>query len=255
MKTKKTVLPASLIAGALAMAYAADQARANNLFGIDVSNNNGSVNWTDVYANGAKYAWAKATEGNYFEDSYYKGNMTSGKSAGLQMGAYDYVRPDTDCASTDANYFWSFAGGEILDDGKTISPACDFEVAGNSCQPNETAWANAWSTYVKAKTTHTMKPLLYTGAAFACNFIEYDESGGITLSPWIANYNGGNLYTGNSWETYDCCNAWTTGCGSGGWQFWQVSSTGSIGGVSGGCDFDAYVGTSVSTLKSNYGVN
>jgi lysozyme len=254
MKTRTTIIPASVIAAALAMGYATDVAQANNLFGIDVSNNNGSVNWSSVYANGARYAWAKATEGNYFQDGYYNGNMTSGKSAGMKMGAYDFVRPDTDCVSTDVNYFWSFAGGKIVNDGKTISPACDYEVSGSSCQPNDTAWANTWGSDVKAKTTLTMKPVLYCSASFACNFIEYDKSGGIQLSPWIANYNGGNLYTGNPWETYSCCNAWTTGCGSGGWQFWQVSSTGSIGGVSGGCDFDAYVGGSVTTLQNTFGV-
>ena len=256
MNMRKSVLPTttSLIAGALAMAYAADQAQANNLFGIDVSNNNGSVNWTTVYGNGPRFGFAKATEGNYFEDGDYVANMKNGKAAGLQMGAYDFVRPDTDCVSTDVNYFWSFAGGQILNDGKTLSPSCDYEVTGNDCQANETAWANTWSSDVKAKTSLTMKPILYCSASFACDFIEYNDAGGITLSPWIANYNGGNLYTGNPWETYDCCNAWTTGCGSGGWQFWQVCSTGSIGGVSGDCDFDAYVG-SAATLKSTFGVN
>lgn len=254
MKIQQTVLPASVIASVLALALATDHAQANNLFGIDVSNYQGSVNWSTVYSNGARYGFAKATEGNYFEDGDFVNNMKNGKAAGLQMGAYSYVRPDTDCVSTDVNYFWNFAGSYIIDDGKSVSPVCDFEVAGDDCQSSETAWANTWGSYVKAKTSATMKPILYTGAAFACNFIEYNESGGIQLSPWIANYNGGNLYTGNPWETYDCCNAWTTGCGSGGWQFWQVSSTGSIGGVSGACDFDAYVG-SASTLKSTFGVN
>ena len=255
MKMKNSVLPTSLIATALAMAAAGNQAKANNLFGIDVSNYQGSVNWSSVYSNGARYAFAKATEGNYFEDGTFNNNMNNGKSAGLQMGCYDFVRPDTDCVSTDVNYFWNFAGGKITNDGKTISPVEDFEVHGSSCRANETDWANAWASDVKGKTSHTLKPIIYTGAAFACDFIEYDKSGGIQPSPWIANYNGGNLYTGNPWETYSCCNAWTTGCGSGGWQFWQVTSSGSIGGVSGGCDFDAYVGGSVTTLKNTFGVH
>jgi len=255
MKLQKSFLHTSVIVATLAMACAADRAQANNLFGIDVSSYQGTVNWSSVYGNGARYAWAKATEGTYYQDAYFNGNMNNGKSASMQMGAYNFVRPDTDCPSTDVNYFWSFAGGKIINDTKTISPACDFEVHGSSCEAQETAWANAWASDVKAKTTHKMKPVLYTGAAFACDFIEYDKSGGIQPPPWIANYNGGNLYTGNPWETYDCCNAWTTGCGSGGWQFWQVTSSGIIGGVSGDCDFDAYVGGSVSALKTNFGVN
>lgn len=72
---------------------------------------------------------------------------------------------------------------------------------------------------------------------------EYDKSGGIYLSAWIADCDGKNLYTGNPWGNCDCCNAWVTGCGTGNWTYWQVSSTGRIGGVSGNCDFDAYNGT------------
>src|SRR5215469_12370348 len=170
MKTR-TVLPASLIAGALAMSYAANQAQANNLFGIDVSNNNGSVNWSSVYANGARFAFVKATEWNYFQDGYYNGNMTNGKGAGCKMGPYNFVRPDTDCVSTDVNYFWSFAGGKLLNDGKSLSPVCDYEVQGHSCQANDTAWANQWSVDVQAKTSFTMHPILYCSASFACNFI------------------------------------------------------------------------------------
>src|SRR5579872_391458 len=137
MKMKNSVLPTSLIATALAMAAAGNQAKANNLFGIDVSNYQGSVNWSSVYSNGARYAFAKATEGNYFEDSTFNNNMNNGKSAGLQMGCYDFVRPDTDCVSTDVDYFWNFAGGKITNDGKTISPVEDFEVHGSSCRANE----------------------------------------------------------------------------------------------------------------------
>ena len=110
------------------MAYAADQAQANNLFGIDVSNNNGSVNWTTVYGNGPRFGFAKATEGNYYEDADFKANMNNGKAAGLQMGAYHFARPDIDCVSTDANYFWNFAGGYIIADGKSLDPMVDFEV-------------------------------------------------------------------------------------------------------------------------------
>lgn len=254
MKMHKTVLPVSVIASVLALTLGASHAQANNLFGIDVSSYQGSINWSSVKANGCNFTFIKATEGNYYEDPDFKSNVANAKAAGLQVGAYDFVRPDIDCPSTDANYFWNFAGSTVVADKKTLSPVEDFEVHGNDCEANETAWANAWANDVKAKTSLTLHIIFYTGAAFACDFIEYDKSGGIQPAPWIANYNGGNLYTGNPWETYDCCNAWTTGCGSGGWKFWQVSSTGQIGGVSGDCDFDAYNG-SLSSLISNFGVH
>ena len=255
MKMHKSILPVSVIASVLAMSLATEHAQANNTFGIDVSSYQGSINWSSVHSNGAVWAFAKATEGNYFEDGDFNANMNNGKAAGLQMGAYHFARPDVDCPATDANYFWNFAGGKITNDGKTLYPMLDFETFGGSaCEANYTAWMNTWANDVKAKTSHFLHPVIYCSACSgACDLIEYDKSGGIQLSAWIADYDGENLYTGNPWGSCDCCNAWVTGCSTANWTYWQVSSTGSIGGVSGSCDFDAYNGTAAQ-LKSWQGV-
>ena len=66
----------------------------------------------------------------------------------------------------------------------------------------------------------------------------------ITLSAWIADYNGQNLYTGNPWTTCcSCCRWGSTACDNNTWTLWQVSSTGRISGISGNVDLDAYNGT------------
>jgi len=246
MKTsviKKLVLHMCIIAAALA--FAAGQARANNLFGIDVSSFQGSVNWSSAHSGGVQWAFAKATEGNYYEDAYFKGNMSNGKSAGVQMGAYHFARPDTDCVSTDANYFWNFAGGYILADGKTIFPMVDFEVYnGHDCQASYTDWMNTWSSDVQAKTSHFMHPILYSSAcAGMC-----DVTTACTLEAWIANYNGENLYTGQPWTICTSCNYKQPGGTY--WVWWQVSSTGSVPGISGNCDLDAYF-SSLSHMQAN----
>lgn len=240
-----------------AMALAAGSAQANNLFGVDVSSYQGSINWSSAHSCGAQYAFAKATEGTYFQDAYFHGNMVNGKAAGMQMGAYDFCRPDLYCPSTEANYFWSFAGAYIIADGKSLFPMADFEVFnGVTCSMgNYTAWFNAWANDVKAKTSHFLRPVIYCSAGTgACDLIEYDKSGGIQLSAWIANYNGQNLYTGGPWSCCTCCNAWQTGCGGNNWTYWQVSSTGSLCGISGNTDFDAYP-LSLSLLISYQGVH
>ena len=233
--------------GALALGLV--HAQANNLFGIDVSGNQGSINWSSVYANGARFAFAKATEGAFYQDSYYKQNMTNGKAAGVQMGPYSFTHPDVDCPSTEVYYFWSFAGGTILADGKTISPALDFEVFnGHACQPSYTAWFNAYVTKLEAKTTHALHPIvLVSPCGGAC------DMSGSSLGQWVMEENGENLYTGAPWENCNCCN-WLNPCTRQGWCFWLVTSTGSIGGVSGNCDFDAFNGT-LAQLKTNFGVH
>jgi len=75
-----------------------------------------------------------------------------------------------------------------------------------------------------------------------------DVSTSCTLEAWVANYNGENLYTGDPWSCCTSCNFKSPGTHY--WVWWQVSSTGSIGGVSGNCDFDAYFST-VSHMAAN----
>ena len=80
-----------------------------------------------------------------------------------------------------------------------------------------------------------------------------DLSTSCVLSAWVAHYNGENLYTGNPWDgCCSCCN-YVDPCTKNGWTYWQVSSTGSICGISGNTDFDAYP-LSLSLLISYQGV-
>ena len=249
LSRRKTINRMGLIAATLALGFAAERAQANNLFGIDVSSYQGSPNWSSVHSCGAQYAFAKATEGNYYHDADFTANMTHGKSAGMQMGAYHFARPDLNCASTEANYFWAFAGGYIIADGKSLYPMVDFEVFnGHACQSSYTDWFNQWSTDVKAKTTHFLHPVIYGSAGTGM----CDLTTACTLSAWVANYNGENLYTGNPWSCCDCCN-YVDPCTQNDWTYWQVSSSGSICGISGGVDFDAYP-LSLSLLISYQGV-
>ena len=171
--------------------------------------------------------------------------MSRGKAAGVYMGkAYHFSHSSyANTPSQEATYFWNYAVyGYITHDQKSLDPMIDFEVfSGHDGASSYTAWFNAWSSDVKGKTSNFMHPVIYCSAcAGACDLIEYDKSGGITLSAWIADYDGENLYTGNPWGSCDCCNAWVTGCGTGNWTYWQVSDTGRISGISGNVDLDAY---------------
>jgi lysozyme len=228
--------------------------RANNtthsLLGVDVSNHNGSITWSSVFGDGVRWAYAKATEGTGFTDGFFSGNMSNGKGAGVQMGAYDFCHPESGCPSAEVNHFWSVAGGKITADGKSIYPMADCEVfSGVACSEGTyTAWYNNWSADVKAKTATFLHPVIYVSA---CNCSHLSTA--ITLSAWIADYNGENLYTGNPWTTCCSCNVWGGGCGADTWTYWQVSSTGRISGISGNVDLDAYNGT-LSELISWQGV-
>lgn len=238
-----------------ALTFSAASIRANNtthsLLGIDVSSYQGYITWPSVYGDGVRFAFAKASEGTATKDSDFAGNMSRGKAAGLQMGAVHFAYPYADCPSAEANYFWSVAGAYILADGKSISPAVDFEVfSGHACVTSYTIWLNNFNTKVKAKTSNSLNCVAYISCCNACYL-----DGSITLGSWLAQYNGENLYTGNPWSTCCGCNPWDPagGCNSSAWDYWQVTSTGSISGISGNVDLDAFNGT-LAELKSWQGV-
>jgi len=235
---------------AAALTLVAASVQANNLLGIDVSHYQGSINWSSVAGCGPKYAFAKATEGTTYTDPNFSGYINGGKAAGLQMGAYHFARPASNCPNPEADHFWAVAGGKITTDGKSLYPMVDFEsFGGHACYSTYTGWFNQWSARVKSKTATFLRPVIYASAGNGM----CDLTTACTLSAWVAHYNGENLYTGNPWD--GCC----TSCNyvdpgtKNGWTYWQVSSTGAICGISGNVDLDAYP-LSLSLLIAYQGV-
>jgi len=237
--------PLNCAAALVSAALAATSAKAaDRILGIDVSSGQGTINWTDVAANGVTFAFVHATTGDGYTDPDFTNNIVNGKAAGLQMGAYEFSDLYADTPAQEANYFWNHAGGYIKADGKSISPAIDFEIfSGHDGASSYTAWFNDWAADIKAKTSNYMHPAIYLSACTgAC-----DLTTNITLAPWLANYNGEDPYTGSPWTSCSGCDPWDT------WVYWQFSDTGAIEGISGDVDLDVYNGN-LASLKANEGV-
>jgi GH25 family lysozyme M1 (1,4-beta-N-acetylmuramidase) len=222
-----------LAAGSLL--FEADNASAK-CKGIDVSHYQGSVNWSSVYGAGIRFAFAKATEGDYFQDGEFHGNMSRGKTQGLNMGAYHFARPDLNDGTHEATYFWNFIASEIGNGGDTLQPVLDLEVwnSGHVGASSFTDWANQFADQLTTKmhnAGHTHNTLVYGSSCNVCNY-----NSNIKGHIWAANYNGQDPDTGTPWNVCGSCNVW------GGWTFWQYTSTGSVSGVSGNVDRDVYNG-------------
>src|SRR5262249_31443537 len=86
-------LAAVAVLAALAFAGASGAASTTRAKGIDVSNWNGTINWTKVAHAGYRFAIGKATEATTFDDSTYLANRYGSESAGLVFGAYHFARP------------------------------------------------------------------------------------------------------------------------------------------------------------------
>lgn len=66
------------------------------VYGIDVSHHQGSIDWHAVAADGVEFAYIKATEGGDWVDPRFLENWTGAAAAGLERGAYHFFRTCTD---------------------------------------------------------------------------------------------------------------------------------------------------------------
>ena len=223
---------------------------AQRTLGIDVSGYQGSyqnppthITWSSVPSS-IVFAWAKATEGTTGNDPDFAYNVTNGKAAGKIMGAYHYAHPESNDPASEAGHFWNAAGSYITSDGLTLMPMLDIE---GSALPNGHVGANSLSDWVNnwcidvvqsaANAGVSIKPVIYVSAGTgACDLDS-------TVGQWfadIANYgsvNGSNdPNNGTPWSCCTSCERW----GTGGWQFWQYESVGTISGINGNVDHDVY---------------
>jgi GH25 family lysozyme M1 (1,4-beta-N-acetylmuramidase) len=74
------------------------------LEGIDVSDWQGTNNWSSIRASGRMFAFAKATEGSSIINWTFAGNWPAMKTAGLVRGAYHFFKGGVDGVAQ-ANYF------------------------------------------------------------------------------------------------------------------------------------------------------
>lgn len=243
MKPLPLVITTALTLGTLSATTALGR-----VTGVDVYEGNGTVNWTSVAGAGETFGFAKATEGTFYQDPDYSSNMTGGKSAGLYMGAYHFAHPESNTPSSEANYFWNFATPQIKTDGKTLMPVLDFETfTGLVGASSYAQWADDWCGDVQnISSTHGINtvPIIYISTCSTPNLNSSDDWTG----NWIANYNGESYSTGSPWDA-SCSTSqiW----GSGVWDFWQYSSSGTVSGIPTTCDLDVFNGTAA-TLAAGY---
>jgi GH25 family lysozyme M1 (1,4-beta-N-acetylmuramidase) len=96
------------------------------VLGLDVSDYQPSVNWGAVRADGAQFAYIKATEGTRFVNPDFASQYNESYQAGLIRGAYHFALPDLSGGAAQAGYFVAHGGGWSRD-GRTLPGALDIE--------------------------------------------------------------------------------------------------------------------------------
>ena len=229
-KTRSLTLLAALVAlagcgpdnGAPALRNRADFTREDGLTvcaagsttkGIDVSEWQGSINWTSVANAGIKFAYIRVSDGTGHMDPDFTTNMSHAKAAGLITGTYQFFEP-SESASAQAqvvvNAVGKLGAGDlpVMMDVETATPT--------------TSELNTWLSAVETGTGK--KPIIYTSSGlwngwFSGGFGSY----GLDVANWGVSCPG--MPAG-----------WT------GWQFWQYADNTSVSGISGNVDGDYFNG-------------
>lgn len=205
----------------------------NNSFlaGIDVSSNQGAVDWTAVSQANVSFAYARASLGAHSVDSQFAGNWARLRSSGLLRGAYHFFWPLASAADQ-ANHFIQTVNELLPGD---LPPMVDLEPT--SSNPNRDVWPNipaadrlplilGWLTAVEQ--AFGLKPFVYTYKSFIENLLGADLQQLSSYPLWIAQY--------TSKPQPNIPAAWN------GWALWQFSKKGHINGVNTAVDQDRFKG-------------
>ena len=163
--------------------------RPAGLPGLDVSSWQGNVDWATVAANGARFAFVKATEGTSYVNPYFAQQYFGAHDVGLVRGAYHFGLPDRSTGAAQAQWF-AANGGAWTADGQTLPGALDIEYNpyGATCygltQGAMVGWLTSFVTQYQALTTRW--PVIYTTANWWQTCTGNYAGFGATVPLWIA---------------------------------------------------------------------
>jgi lysozyme len=188
--------------------------------GVDVSQYQGTVNWSSVKSSGVVFAYARVSDGQYL-DTQFNTNYAAMKTAGLFRGAYQFFEPAED-PTAQANIMINAIG--YLQPGD-LPPQLDVEVTGGQSAATIIAHIQTWVNAVQSGTGRV--PIIYTAASF-WNGSAGASSAFSTNPLWVANWNVTCPTLPTAWSN---------------WLIWQYSDSGSVSGISGPVDLDEFNGS------------
>jgi GH25 family lysozyme M1 (1,4-beta-N-acetylmuramidase) len=202
--------------------------------GLDVSGHQPNVDWQQQWNMGARFAYVKASEGNYFTNDQFNSQYQGSRNVGMIRGAYHFAIPNWSSGVDQARYFVANGGGWSAD-GYTMPPVLDFEFNpyegrtingfyfGNTCYGMSPAQLGSWvRDFGNTMLSLTGRlPVIYTNTSW-WNQCLGNPAGFGDYPLWVAAYpgsptnNAGPVPTA-SWSNY---------------SIWQYSSTGPLAGDS-----------------------
>ena len=194
--------------------------------GIDVSEWQGSINWSQVKASGIEAVYIRSSEGLGYIDPYFRDNYNGAKSNGILVGFYHFVTArNIEEAREEASFFVDTISGTVPD----LKLAMDFEQFGNLSVQEINEISTIFLETVK--TLSGKEVVIYSDASNARDV--FNKS--LTNYPlWVADYYVSEPVANGKWDT---------------WAGFQYTDLGKISGINGNVDLDLY--TNDIKLNSN----
>lgn len=130
---------------------------------IDLSNNNGTVDFRRVKQSGENRVYLKRSEGHSFDDPHFDRYYRDARAAGLRVGAYHFARPSSNTPKEEADFFLRLA--PQLQRGKSMRHCLDLEDPQVKPSPAIGKWAVEWIRLVHAHVDY--HPILYSYGSYA----------------------------------------------------------------------------------------
>jgi GH25 family lysozyme M1 (1,4-beta-N-acetylmuramidase) len=194
--------------------------------GVDVASyqhpRGAAINWRRVAQAGYKFAFIKATEGDYYVNPYYAADLAQAKAAGLYVTGYHFAVPNVSGGASQARY--AVEHGSYAADGHILPLVLDIEYNpyGAECYgltpARMVSWISAFSTEVRDLTGQP--PIIYSTADWWRTCTGNSTASGADPL-WVAGYGVSSPPMPAGWRN---------------WTFWQYTSDGSVPGISGDVD-------------------
>jgi lysozyme len=186
--------------------------------GIDVSQYQGTIDWSQVAGAGISFAIARVSDGLNYPDPYFAQNWSGMQANGIIRGVYQYFEPGQDAVQQ----------ADLLINATTfqqgdLPPFLDFETTGGLDASALSSQIALWCNEIESRTGLT--PIIYCSWGFWNGLGSMQIPAGVQL--WVANWGVSAPSLPTGWNN---------------WVFWQWADTTTVPGV-GSADADVFNGT------------
>ena len=197
--------------------------------GIDVSHDNGIVDWAKVAEAGITFAFLKATQGDGFVDPLFENNLGGCVDHGIAHGVYHYLTPGDQAADQAAHFLHT-----IQEKVGQLPPVMDVEATfafrGGPdlwrALPLEERVEKVVRFGEAVQVATGVSPLLYASPAYIEEVLGSDVRLG-QFGLWVAEYEVSAPRVPAPFKRYRC---------------WQYSDSGTVPGAGTGVDLDLWNG-------------